>query len=274
MKKGQSSDAVADFERVLKLTNHSDFAEPAKKFLRQFEGQANPQHRRPTRTPQTPPPIRRNQRPKTTSYDRSDRIGLPRPRTGSLGRQSEHDARRCLRSSRRSGFRPRSAVVGRGDRAFDRRRSVTEGAVGDVHAGRHRGYPDQGRAIAVSNPRLRIAPRADLGHVRRSHLYSRHAHPNPARRLSRSVRHADHPGNPIRREANRARYPLDGDRDELWGTLAQCQDRPGSGSPIGGHVDHHRRRRDARCRAYRVADHDLRSSSQSIRDQRPSPSPG
>ncbi len=29
------------------------------------------------------------------------------------------------------------------------------------------------------------------------------------------------------------------------------------GARIGGHVDHHRRRRDARRRAYRVADHDL-----------------
>ncbi len=86
MKKGQSSDAVSDFERVLKLTNHSDFAEPAKKFLRQFEGQGNPQHRRPTRTPQAPPPIRRNQRPRLRIMIESDRFGLPRPRTGSLGR--------------------------------------------------------------------------------------------------------------------------------------------------------------------------------------------
>lgn len=39
-KKGLPIDAAADFHRVLKLTNHSDFAEPAKDFLRQLEGQA------------------------------------------------------------------------------------------------------------------------------------------------------------------------------------------------------------------------------------------
>ena len=37
MKKGLSSEAAADFERVLKLTNHSDFAEPAKKYLHEYE---------------------------------------------------------------------------------------------------------------------------------------------------------------------------------------------------------------------------------------------
>ncbi len=40
MKKGLSSEAKADFERVLKLTNHSDFAEPAKKYLHEYEAQA------------------------------------------------------------------------------------------------------------------------------------------------------------------------------------------------------------------------------------------
>jgi tetratricopeptide (TPR) repeat protein len=35
-KKGLVDDAMADFHRVLKLTNHSDFAEPAKDFIRQL----------------------------------------------------------------------------------------------------------------------------------------------------------------------------------------------------------------------------------------------
>jgi tetratricopeptide (TPR) repeat protein len=38
MKKGQVSEAISDFQRVLKLTNHSDFAEPAKKYLQQLGG--------------------------------------------------------------------------------------------------------------------------------------------------------------------------------------------------------------------------------------------
>jgi tetratricopeptide (TPR) repeat protein len=37
-KKGLPIEAAADFHRVLKLTNHSDFAEPAKDFLRRLEG--------------------------------------------------------------------------------------------------------------------------------------------------------------------------------------------------------------------------------------------
>ena len=35
VKKGLVNDAIADFHRVLKLTNHSDYAEPAKNYLRQ-----------------------------------------------------------------------------------------------------------------------------------------------------------------------------------------------------------------------------------------------
>jgi tetratricopeptide (TPR) repeat protein len=37
VKKGLVSEAAADFQRVLKLTNHSDFAEPAKHYLRECE---------------------------------------------------------------------------------------------------------------------------------------------------------------------------------------------------------------------------------------------
>jgi tetratricopeptide (TPR) repeat protein len=40
LKKGQLRDAAADFQRVLKLTNHSDFAEPAKQYLRECESGA------------------------------------------------------------------------------------------------------------------------------------------------------------------------------------------------------------------------------------------
>ncbi len=39
VKKGLLSEAAAEFRRVLKLTNHSDFAEPAKNYLRQIEDQ-------------------------------------------------------------------------------------------------------------------------------------------------------------------------------------------------------------------------------------------
>jgi tetratricopeptide (TPR) repeat protein len=41
VKKGLLSDALADFHRVLKLTNHSDFAEPAKAYIRQLEDRAS-----------------------------------------------------------------------------------------------------------------------------------------------------------------------------------------------------------------------------------------
>jgi tetratricopeptide (TPR) repeat protein len=40
VKKGFMSEAAADFHRVLKLTNHSDFAEPAKHYLRECESTA------------------------------------------------------------------------------------------------------------------------------------------------------------------------------------------------------------------------------------------
>ncbi len=42
LKKGLHNDAAADFRRVLKLTNHSDFAEPAKNYLRQCESPTFP----------------------------------------------------------------------------------------------------------------------------------------------------------------------------------------------------------------------------------------
>ncbi len=41
LKKGLLREAAADFQRVLKLTNHSDFAEPAKQYLRECEPNAD-----------------------------------------------------------------------------------------------------------------------------------------------------------------------------------------------------------------------------------------
>jgi tetratricopeptide (TPR) repeat protein len=41
-KKGNVADAAADFRRVLKLTNHSDFAEPARAYLNQLENETWP----------------------------------------------------------------------------------------------------------------------------------------------------------------------------------------------------------------------------------------
>jgi Tfp pilus assembly protein PilF len=41
LKKGFVNEAAADFQRVLKLTNHSDFAEPAKQHLRECESAAS-----------------------------------------------------------------------------------------------------------------------------------------------------------------------------------------------------------------------------------------
>jgi tetratricopeptide (TPR) repeat protein len=48
MKKGHHEDAAADFRRVLKLTNHTDFAEPAKSYLHQCEP---PQYPSPASAP-------------------------------------------------------------------------------------------------------------------------------------------------------------------------------------------------------------------------------
>jgi hypothetical protein len=42
LKKGLVNDAADDFRRVLKLTNHSDFADPAKEYLRKIESPGAP----------------------------------------------------------------------------------------------------------------------------------------------------------------------------------------------------------------------------------------
>jgi tetratricopeptide (TPR) repeat protein len=58
VKKGLFNDAVADFHRVLKLTNHSDYAEPAKNYLRQvleYQSGTPPQFR-PNGASSVPPP--------------------------------------------------------------------------------------------------------------------------------------------------------------------------------------------------------------------------
>jgi tetratricopeptide (TPR) repeat protein len=54
LKKGLKVEAAADFQRVLKLTNHSDFAEPAKEFLRQLAG-CSPDAPAPAADPAPPP---------------------------------------------------------------------------------------------------------------------------------------------------------------------------------------------------------------------------
>ncbi len=78
----------------------------------------------------------------------------------------------------------------------------------------------------------------------------------------------------VRRQADRAGNAPHGDRDELRGPLAQRQDGPLPRSAAGGNLDDHRRRRDARRRAHRVARDDLRGPAQPLRDQHPAPPPG
>jgi lipoprotein NlpI len=66
VKKGLVDDAMADFYRVLKLTNHSDYAEPAKAYLRQvLDDRAGAMARyKPNGTPVAPlPPQARAQDP-------------------------------------------------------------------------------------------------------------------------------------------------------------------------------------------------------------------
>ncbi|APW60880.1 tetratricopeptide repeat protein [Paludisphaera borealis] len=53
-RKGDSVNAIADFQRVLKLTNHSDFADPARLHLDQLLG------REPTLASTSPPPTEGN----------------------------------------------------------------------------------------------------------------------------------------------------------------------------------------------------------------------
>jgi tetratricopeptide (TPR) repeat protein len=61
LKKGLTIEAAADFQRVLKLTNHTDFAEPAKDFLRQLGV-----HSSDTPPPPLPPPPQPNGAPEST----------------------------------------------------------------------------------------------------------------------------------------------------------------------------------------------------------------
>jgi len=67
LKKGLHKDAAADFRRVLKLTNHSDFAEPAKSYLRQCESQTFPSTV-PTPNPNGSPPGSTVQNPSSQDY--------------------------------------------------------------------------------------------------------------------------------------------------------------------------------------------------------------
>ncbi len=66
-KKGLHKDAAADFRRVLKLTNHSDFAEPAKSYLRQCESPTFPSNLPPP-NPNGSSPGSPAQRPSPQDY--------------------------------------------------------------------------------------------------------------------------------------------------------------------------------------------------------------
>jgi tetratricopeptide (TPR) repeat protein len=66
VKKGQVTEAVTDFHRVLKLTNHSDYADPAKEYLRRYEAQAQPAQ--PAAESNGAPPSTAMPEPKTEDY--------------------------------------------------------------------------------------------------------------------------------------------------------------------------------------------------------------
>lgn len=72
-RKGQHLDAAADFHRVLKLTNHTDFAEPANEYLRQIEAPT------PAALPAEPapaalPPSQTNGRADTAGHRAEDHV--------------------------------------------------------------------------------------------------------------------------------------------------------------------------------------------------------
>ena len=75
VKKGLVNDAIADFHRVLKLTNHSDYAEPAKNYLRQALEDLAGAHAA-VRTPMARPLIPSSPQPRAQDHahliDRSD----------------------------------------------------------------------------------------------------------------------------------------------------------------------------------------------------------
>ena len=71
VKKGLVDDAVADFHRVLKLTNHSDYAEPAKDYLRQvLEGRAGRRRRSLTQWRTRRRNMHPSREPRITPFDR------------------------------------------------------------------------------------------------------------------------------------------------------------------------------------------------------------
>ncbi len=179
LKKGLNNDAAADFRRVLKLTNHSDFAEPAKNYLRQCESQTIPS------TLPTPNPNGSPSEPARAKTHSSDRTVL-------------------IESSRRAGPRPATLALRRPD-------SVTVGpsgpAIGRILAGETSGtftpavIEDIQIKAELARYRIRgfgIAPAADLGHVRRPDLHPGHAHPHSPGGLPREVLDADRAGNPVR----------------------------------------------------------------------------
>ena len=100
VKKGLVDDAAADFHRVLKLTNHSDFAEPAKEYLRQIlEDQA--------------------------AHDRRSLDGQRRTGLTIITPAASPGSRHLIdRPENRRDLPPRAPSIGGRDRPIDRRRSL------------------------------------------------------------------------------------------------------------------------------------------------------
>ncbi len=69
VKKGLVDDAIADFYRVLKLTNHSDYAEPAKAYFARFSTAGQAPRRGINPTAGRPRPCRPSHEPRITSFD-------------------------------------------------------------------------------------------------------------------------------------------------------------------------------------------------------------
>ena len=152
---------------MLKLTNHSDYAEPAKKYLRQvLENQPGtpPQSASPMASTACSSRLSDSSRePRITPFDRPIR---------------ERRAFRRSASDRRPRPLARSAAIPR--RANPRARS-RPAVIEDIQ-------------IKSELARYRIrgfgfASAPDLGDLRRPHVHPRHAHAHPAGRLSRGLRY-------------------------------------------------------------------------------------
>ena len=153
-------------------------------------------------------------------------------------------------------------------------RPLADGALGDLHARRDRGHPDQGRAGPLPDPRVRHPPAADLGDVRRPDVHPGHADPHPPGRLPREVLDTK-----TVLGTRFASQPIELDIPLMvtgmsYGALSRNAKAALSRGADGGHLDDDRRRRHARRRAGRVAGDGLRGPAQPLRDRRPAPPPG